>query len=276
MALLFNRRCVVIVDTVRVEGLRVSFKVVKTTKQEPNTCEVKIYNLSAATRGQLSKKAVPVVLSAGYASNAAVIFQGDSRTVDHLREGTEWITRVRCGDGERAYQWSRFSESFAPGTSVVTIIRAAAKALGVNTGNLEAELAKGSFRDSIQQFAHGYSAHGNAAREFDRLMRTTGFSWSIQNGSLQLLRDTTTATGQAILLTSDTGLIGSPEHNAPDKTGNPPLIKFKSLLQPRIRCGGIVQLQSVAVKGQFRCESIEHNGDTHGQEWYSSGEVRPY
>lgn len=252
-----------------------SFRVAKSTKREPNTCELKIYNLSATTRAGLQGVGVPVILSAGYPGNAAIIFQGQSRTIDHMREGVEWVTRVRCGDGERAYQWAHFAESFAPGTSVADVIRAAAKALGVNTGNLEEQLAAGGFRGGAVQFAHGYTAHGKAALELDGLMRSIGLSWSIQDGALQILRGTDPAPGRAVLLTPDTGLVGSPEHNAPDKKGKPPLIKFRSLLQPQIRCGGTVEIRSAAIRGQFRVESLDHSGDTASGEWYTSGEVQP-
>lgn len=275
MALLFNRSCVGIVDGLRVEGLRMAFKVAKSTKREPNTCELRIWNLAEQTRAKLQGKGVPVILSAGYKDNAAVLFQGDSRTIDHIRENADWITRVRCGDGERAYQWAHFSDSFAPGSSIADVIRGAAKALGVNTGNLDDELNKGNFRGALTSFAHGYTAHGKAALELDRLLRTCGFSWSIQDGALQLLRGDAPAPGQAVLLTPDTGLIGSPEHNAPDKKSKPPRVKFRSLLQPQIRCGGTVELRAAAVKGQFRVESIEHTGDTASTEWYTSGEGLP-
>lgn len=272
MAQLFDRSCVAIVGDLRVTGLRMAFKVKKTTKTEPNTCELRIYNLAEKTRSRLQSKAIPVVLSAGYQDNAAIIFQGDARTIDHVRDNADWITLVRCGDGERAYQWAHFSESFAPGTPVADVIRAAAQALGVNTGNLDAELAKGDFRGRLTEFAHGYTAHGKASQELDKLLRTCGFSWSVQDGALQLLRGDAAAPGRAVLLTPETGLVGSPEHNAPDKTNRPPRVKFRSLLQPSIRCGGAVELRAAGVKGQFRVEALEHGGDTHGGEWYTNAE----
>lgn len=275
MALLFDRSCVATVGDLRVDGLRMAFKVSKSTKREPNTCELRIWNLAAKTRAKLQGKGVSVILSAGYQDNAAIIFQGDSRTIDHLREGADWITRVRCGDGERAYQWAHFSESFAPGTSIADVVRAAAKALGVNVGNLDDELDKGKFRGALTAFAHGYTAHGKAALELDRLLRTCGLSWSIQDGALQLLRGDAAAPGKAVLLTPQTGLIGSPEHNTPDKKGKAPRVKFRSLLQPQIKCGGSVELRSDGVKGQFRVESLDHTGDTASTDWYTSGEGLP-
>jgi hypothetical protein len=280
----------VVVDSVRVassvtvngagqcsysDGLRVAFNVKKTTKHQPNTCELKIHNLSSATRAKLQGVGVPVTISAGYESNASIVFQGDSRTIDHVREGTDWVTRIRCGDGERAYQWSRISESFGPGASIADVIKSVAGSLGLNLGNLPAELAKGGFRGSLTQFAHGFTAHGKTVRELDRLLRTVGLSWSIQDGALQVLRGAEPAPGTAVLLTPETGLIGSPEHNAPDQKKHPPLLKFRSLLQPQIRCGGVVDIRSASVNGQFRVEALDTVGDTASTDWYSNGEAQP-
>jgi hypothetical protein len=116
----------------------------------------------------MAKAKAAVILTAGYPGNAAVIFQGDARTIDHVRDGAEWITHIQCGDGERAYQFARFAESFAPGTAIADVIRACARALAINTGNLDEVLAAGGFRGNLTQFAHGYTAHGKASAELDK------------------------------------------------------------------------------------------------------------
>jgi hypothetical protein len=279
--LLFQRVCSVQVGTVRVVhdkgiGPRIAFRVTKTLKKEPNTCEVKIYNLSQATRISMQSVAVPVILSAGYPDNEAVIFSGDARAVDHVREGPDWITRAKCGDGERVYSWSYASESFAPGTSVSIILQHLATTMGLRSGNLEAVIAAGNFRGGLTQFAHGYTLHGRASVELTTLLRTLGCTWSAQNGALQIQRGTSPVPGQFPLLSPDTGLVGSPEHAAPDRKNAVPLVKAKSLLQPSLVCGGAVAIQSQSIaQRQFRVESLEVTGDTASTDWYSTVEVRP-
>jgi hypothetical protein len=274
MAQLFKRVCSVIVDGLKVEGLRVQFSVKKTLTKNPNTLDLKITNLSERTRGAMAKAKAAVILTAGYPGNAAVIFQGDARTIDHLRDGAEWITHIQCGDGERAYQFARFAESFAPGTAIADVIRACARALGINTGNLDEVLGAGGFRGNLTQFAHGYTAHGKASAELDKLLKTAGLSWSIQNGALQLLKGDAPAKGQAVLLSPTTGLIGSPDHGTPDKKGKPSKLIVKSLLQPQIVCGGRIEVQSAAVKGQFRVEALEHSGDSTEGDWLTKIEAQ--
>jgi hypothetical protein len=271
--MLFDRRATVVVDGVRVEGLRIAFRVSKSLGKEPNTMDLTVTNLSASTRASIARTLAPVVLSAGYADSEAVIFRGDARTVIHTHEGVDWNTRVQCGDGERAYAFARMSESFAPGTSIVDVVRKCAAALGLNVGNLPDMLARGSFRGDLTQYAHGYTSHGRASAELDKVLRSAGFEWSIQDGALQVLKGTAPVQGDAVLLSPDSGMIGSPDHGTPAVKGGKPPIKVRSLLQPTIRCGGVVEVRSAGVQGQYRVAKVEHTGDTHGAEWYTTIEA---
>lgn len=272
--LLFGRRYSLTVGSTKITGLRVAFKVRKTLSKEPNTAEITVTNLAESTRRQLQGKAIPVVLSAGYVDNEAVIFTGDARFIDHVREGADWSTRIKCGDGERAYQFQRFKGSFAPGTPIADVIRACAASLSLNTGNLNDALAK-PFRGGRTTFRNGFSANGDAIDVLESLLKSAGFTVSIQNGALQILQGGAAVPTSAVLLSSSTGLVGSPELGTPEKKGQPPRVKAKSLLQPKIVCGGVVELQATGFKGQFRVETVEHSGDTDGGEWYTSLELKP-
>jgi len=271
---LFGRRYTLNVGGVQITKLRVAFKVKKTLTKEPNTAEIRVFNLAESTRRKLQGKGVSTVLSAGYEGNEAVIFSGDSRFIDHTREGPNWITKIRCGDGERAYQFQRFNASFGPGTSIADVIQASANALGLNTGNLNDALAL-PFKGGRTVFRNGFSANGDAVDVLEKLLRGAGFSLSVQNGALQVLQGGAAVPTSAVLLSPDTGLVGSPEMGSPEKKGATPRVKAKALLQARIRCGGVVELRSENFKGQFRVETVEHTGDTDGAEWYTETELKP-
>ena len=272
--LLFDRKFSLIIGDLKINALRITFRVKKTLSKEPNTAEIVVTNLAETSRRKIQGKGIPVVLSAGYVDNLAVIFSGDARFTDHGREGADWRTRIRCGDGERAYAFKRFQGSFAPGTSIADVIRAAASALSLNTGNLSDALSL-PFRGGRTVFRNGFSANGDAIDVLDNLLRGAGFTLSIQNGALQVLRGGSPVPSTAILLTPDTGLVGSPELGTPAKKGEAPRVKVRTLLQPKIRCGGVVELRAVGFKGQFRVETVEHSGDTDGREWYTDLELKP-
>jgi hypothetical protein len=274
MSDLFMRDWAVTIDSLRLTGLRVVFKATKNIGAEPNTLDLKVYNISRSHRAALGKKGVKVIVEAGYKGNVSVVFSGDARTVDHLRDGPDWVTHVQCGDGERAYVYSRVNLSFGPGISVADVVTQIAQATGLNPGNVKDRLA-GALPRNIKQFTQGFVASGKAARELSRVLRSLGMSWSIQDGAIQVLKDDRdTASNTAVLLNSQTGLVGSPDHGSPDKKGKSSVLKVRSLLQPKIKPGSKLKIESSSANGFYRCEKVEHNGDSAGQEWYTNAEAR--
>lgn len=274
---------------IAIEDLRVSFKVRKTSKKEPNTAEIQVYNLSEDTRASLQKKHIAVILEAGYAGALAQLYSGDSRYIDQVMEGPDWVTKIQCGTGERAFQYRRVNMSFSQGTRVVDVIARVAEALGFPVRGLE------NLESLTERFLTGYVSAGKVANELDHLLKSRGFEWSIQDGQLQILPVGGATADSAILLTPETGLIGSPEHGNPEKkipanqidpsaggfnlnatkvTG-PAVLKVKSLIQPGFRPGRIVEVRARGIQGQFRIQTVEHSGDTHGAEWFSSLECLP-
>jgi hypothetical protein len=265
------------VDGVRIAGLRIQFRVEKSIRQEPSTLDLRVFNFSAAHRAGMQKKGAKVILEAGYADGLEIVFSGDARTVDHVRDSTpEWVTHIQCGDGERAYLYSRINQSFGPGTSVKQILSAMAQAMGVDLGNSASKISAAQLRGGLAQFQHGYVASGKTAAEFSRLLKTAGLTWSIQDGALQVLAgDADYANTTVPLISQGSGMVGSPDHGTPDKKGQASILKVKSFLQPSIRPGMRVQIKSNTANGLYRVEKLSHQGDSAGPEWYTILETRP-
>jgi hypothetical protein len=291
-ALLWERKARLAIDSFLITDLRIQFKVKKTLKKEPNTCDIAVANLNESSRAQLQKKRFRIVLEAGYLDSIAQLFAGDSRYVDQVLDGATWLTKIQCGDGEKAYRYLRVAESFRPGTRVVDVINAVAQASGMKLVGHVAEL-----RAVTEQFLQGHVAFGKVATELDDLLTGRGFTWSIQDGQLQVLKVDGAVGEDAILLSPTTGLVGSPEHGNPEKqvpvsqvsgtaedvgftvsaknrTG-PAVLKAKSLLQPGFRPGRKVKIVSKGTNGIFRIQTVVHTGDTFGGEWYSDLECLP-
>lgn len=273
-AQLFRRVVDLVVGQTRVTQLRASFKVEKTLKKEPNTVDVRVWNLAPDTRARLQAKGTPVVIVAGYEGQQAQLFAGDSRTVDHSVEGADVVTRIQCGDGERAYRTTRFSESYGPGTQVVDVVRAVVEKLGINLGNALERVRQLDFRAGFREFPHGFADAGRAVDVLDDLMRSMGLTWSIQDGALQVLAPGEVLASQVISLSHRSGLVGSPIFGSPTEEFTAPLLKVRSLLRPEFKPGGRVAIDSQTIRGQFRIEKVAHEGDTHGEAWYSDLEVR--
>lgn len=268
---LFQRAWKVSVDGFATESLRVRFKVEKsTTIKDPNKLDLNITNLSKKSRDLMTAKGMAVILEAGYQGTRSVIFSGGSRICDHKHDAADWDTKIQCGDGERLYQFSRLSKSFGAGYSVADAIRAAADALAVNKGNLDAAL------DSLGRslaFDHGFACHGNAAMVFSDLLKSVGLVWSIQQGALLVSKKNAPAIQEVVVLSAATGLLGSPEHSPPNKERKQTTLTCRSLLNPKIRPGLVLRLDSLQVKGDFIPTKVEHMGDSHGQLWETKVEA---
>lgn len=290
----FDRLCEVQIGTTVVPfELDLTFKVVRTLKKEPNTAEVVIYNLRDATRGAISETADQTIqIKAGYrgrpsrsealaavdealgtgadaSSAAGVIFLGDVREVHNTYFPPDWETYVEGGDGERQTRTARVNRSFAPGTSVSKVIQTVAADFDVNLGNAaKRAIAAGSLEGAGREFLNGVTVSGSAHRELAALMKSAGLEMSVQNGVVQVLERGATLQDVSVVLTSDTGLVGSPE------VGDKGIVKFRALLNPDIVPGRQIELASRTLDGRFRAERCEYTGETRGQAWYVDVEAK--
>jgi len=250
-------------------GLRIVGKISKSNQKEPNTAEVTIYNLAPTTRSQLQQKGLRVLVEAGYReAGLARVFLGDSRSTDHKRNDADMVTLIKCGDGERAMRYARASGSFAAGSTVGQVVQLCADAMGLGLGNVGAQLP-----NLQRKLFNGWTVHGAAASELERVLRAVGYRYSVQDGQLQIL-----APGQSLatgvpLISPDTGLVGSPEMGSPEKAGKPAALKFRSLLRTDVRPGGRVHLRSERYNAIFALRKTVHTFDTMGGDWYTDMEA---
>lgn len=267
MTTLFERDWSIRVGSLELTRIDVTFSVTRTLKPEPNTAELGIYNLNPDHRSQVeSQVSVPVIIEAGYVgAGRSVIFHGDMRNAATEREGADRITRLESGDGERRRQRARISRSFRGGTSVETVLRELASALGVGIGNAVEAFRSATFSTGAAVFRERCVLSGGVAAELEQLCRSCGLEYSIQNGALQVLPRGRPLQGTAIVLNSDSGLIGSPKKERDDRQR--PLLTAVCMMIPDVNPGRLVQIQSEDVSGQFRIESTVHKGDTAGSDW---------
>lgn len=251
-------------------GLRLKFKITKTLKKEPNTSEIIVTNLNQNSRASLQVKGVRCLLEAGYKdTGVSKIFSGDVRTVDHIRNVADWDTTMKLGDGERAWVYARVYESFSPGVRIADVIKTAAKGMGIDMGNVNAAVAGIS-----AVFSQGFVIAGSASAAMTQLIETIGYTWSVQDNQIQILKPDQVLDLPVPEISQSSGLIGSPEMGTPTKKGKPALVKFKSLLIP-MKPGSKVKLISDRYNGYVRVEACTFSGDTGGGEWYTeiSGSV---
>lgn len=268
---IYGRRATVIVDTLRVSDLRVSFSVEKTIGSKPNKASIRVYNLGPSQRAELTRKGrVKAAIQAGYEGIEFGIFLGELDVVRHELSGPDVITTIEAADGAHAMQTSRVHRSFGPGTSVGSVLGAAAEALGVDPGNsLVAFAGRALGSSGLTSFGAGTVVSGNAARELDRLTQAAGLEWSIQDGRIQVVERGATVQADPRLLAPSSGLVGSPT------VGEEGKIKAKAALLPDLEPGRPVRIESAMVSGWYRIESVRYTGDTHGPDWHAEIEGKP-
>jgi hypothetical protein len=266
---------------------RVTFHVLQNDMQAPNTLIATIYNLKDETSYRIGGEFTNVTLQAGYeGSNYGTIFTGNVKWVERGKEkNTDKYTRVWAGDGDQAYNFTMCNRSLAAGTSAKDV-------MDYLTGQFsQSGVSKAGDIDHFvglvppQALSRGKVMFG-MARDYARdWAKTNGYSWSTQNGNLTLTPITGYRPGEAVVLSSTTGLIGMPRADLEGVTA-------ECLLNPFIRIGGLVQIAqsdintlttdqlglkygSIAIsaattaQGLYRVLVAEYEGDTRGQQWYT-------
>jgi hypothetical protein len=112
-----------------------------------------------------------------------------------------------------------------------------------------------------------------------------GYRWNIENGKFSVVKNTGYRPGEAVVLSSASGLVGTPE--AINDSG----LKVRSLLNPAIRIGRLIQIDQenithitmqrqgftgaevlsavpTTAQGFYRVLVSEFSGDSRGGAWY--------
>jgi hypothetical protein len=148
------------------------------------------------------------------------------------------------------------------------VIADVARSIGVGDGNLAKALANVALLSGATSFAQGTVVAGESMRELEGLLRSCGLTYSIQDGTLQFLTAGKALDGTAILLNSDTGLVGVPaiDHKK--------VLSFQTLMIPDLFPGRKVKLDAEEIKGYFVVQKAKYQGESRGLPWYIHCEAK--
>lgn len=167
------------------------------------TCELEVYNLTAAHRREIvaaPRRSTIVEIQAGYKEGRSLIFRGDKRKAIVRRDGTDYVLVMSAGDGEHALRTARVNRSFSGGAALPNVVQYIADAMGVGVGNAVEALRAATFDTGGADFGDGTVVAGFAASELTRLCNSARLTWSIQDGALQLIPLGGALAREAILL----------------------------------------------------------------------------
>lgn len=292
---LYDRKCTLLVvsgdEALDLSEMRIVFETKQEDEESPNNARIRVYNLSRETVARIQGEYTRVVLQAGY-QNASfgVIFDGTIKQFGVGKENpTTTYLDILAADGDLAYNFSTVNKSLAAGSTPEQRIKALIEAMGPQ-GVTEGELIIPSTGGVLPR---GKVLFGLARGALRSQVQNVGATWSIQNGKVNILPLTEYLPGEAVVLTSATGLIGRPQQTEGG-------IYARCLINPRIGIGGLVridnksinktfqqadfsipgaqlpynryagiqQLADVTADGLYRVYVAEYNGDTRGQPWW--------
>lgn len=258
--------------------LRIVFATRKGDAETPNSAEIRIYNLSAETCQRMRREFTRIVLQAGYRGNCGLIFDGSIRQARLGRDnGTDSWLDIVAADGDRAYNFATVNTTLAAGSTPADRVRVCQDALatkGTGTGHV-ADLGGATL-------PRGKVMYGMARTHLRETADSTASTWSIQDGKLQLIKKAGYLPGEAVVLTHETGLVGTPEQTNDG-------ITVRCLINPALRVGGRIRLDNRSIlaartdlraaatcpprldqDGFYRILKVEFSGDTRGNDWYAS------
>lgn len=285
--------------------LRVEFDIDKQLSNVANKASIKLTNLSSLSRLLYQQDNPDVIdsgymirLDAGYAGLSGytpivqTIYLGNVRTVTNERKGNSIVTTFECGEAEKQILLATFQKSYPAKTTYLRVLQDLVAAASIPVGTVI----------GIENFTfnQGFVVNGAVQDSLSKLLAKTNLEWSVQNGALNIKPITKYNNSEVVVLSNQTGPQPSTSNvtgaasgaitglkgqglSAPGLTGligvpsqNRGITQFESLLNPKVLPGGLVQIFSENIPGQyFQVRRAHFVGDSHGNKWSVAGEGTP-
>jgi hypothetical protein len=282
--------------------LHVTFTVRHLVIHTPSTLILRIYNLSEQTAGVLSALGVniqesnfgtsngQVVVKAGYSGNYGTIFTGGVRFVRKGRENpTDTYVDIYAATWDLPTNWGVVNITLKEGHAQTDIAKAAVKSMASDGYPVSMGTPPNALNGTVPvqpptASPRGRALYGNARDILRDLAAGHDNTWSFaEDGTLNFLPRTAYAPGDAVVLTSYTGMIGLPQ-----LTDNG--VKVRCLLNPVIKVGTRLQIDNKSIQqpapnlvlsakanifpsldadGFYKVLWVDHSGDNRGLNWYS-------
>jgi hypothetical protein len=287
-------------EGVKITDLRVVIQARRSHSKSPNDATVRIYNASPNTEALLQVPGTVIMMAAGYVGQVAVFFTGDVVRSDSTIEGPDRVTQVSLKDSVIALRDAKINLTFKPNSSALDAMRAVAGSFGLPV--------RENLQITDRVLPRGMAFNCRVRHAMDEICAFLGLEWSAQGSEIQIIKKGGVYSDQAVLLSSDTGLIGSPKPEAKtmtDKqaakkgikygqdgvrryTETDPSAKVKqrqmlevngynveALFNASIYPGALVQLSSVGIDDKFfRVEECTYAIDTHGNDFKVVAKLR--
>lgn len=274
-------------EAVDVSNLRIRFNVQRATVPTPEQADIIITNLSNATANKIVRdEYTEVVLQAGYDGSLETIFEGEivQRRGPARENPTDTYVNLLVKGGQRAHSYGIVNKTLSAGHTFRDQVDACLEALkpyGITAGHIS-DLG-------TVKMPRGRAMFGMVRNQLRAICSSVGATWWIEGKKLNILKSTETMPGNAVVINSETGMIGMPVQTIEG-------IEVKCLLNPKINLGSILKINeasiqkgkymldntnsylidqrplydsNIAADGLYEVRFLSHSGDTRGTDWYT-------
>lgn len=248
---LFGRRYRITVsdengDGIDVSELRCTFNIVKTIQMQPNMSEITIYNLNAQTENSIMTSGKRVTVEAGYeGTQFGLIFDGDILQILRGREnGTTFTLTITALDSDRAINFEIANYSIVRGQTARNIVEHIA-----NKAQNPIDLGSISDRLNGPKLTRGKVMFGKASDYLRQIAKTYELQHFTEDGKLNLIHLDDLPKDEIVELSTESGLIGTPEQSDYGVNG-------QCLLNPQIKLNSLIHIDNSLV----RAKRIDING----------------
>jgi Baseplate hub gp41 len=270
--------------TLNVSDLHCSFRVEKRPNKSANFASLVIYNLNEQTSdaifGQASKEGIGVTINAGYENgDYGQIFKGDVWQPLYDRENvTDYKLELVCLDGSSLLHgnYAKFSLGAGYKYSDLLIMMCKSSHTPIPIGTITSDLGTQQSTRGITYAGDPWTAIADIAKDNNALAH-------VLDGELHIQK-ITDPSGQEIVISPSTGLIGTPQQSDYG-------FSFRALLTPKIalthpwtlvKIDNSIIRQNKALPSESAGSYVSmldkdmsgivieatYIGDTRGQEWY--------
>jgi hypothetical protein len=262
-------------------ALRCKFSVKRSSNMTPNCADIRVYNLDQNTALLIKKQFTKVVMQGGYDSNFGVIFRGNIKQVILGRESaTDTFIDLNCGDGDLAYNYAIVNSTLAGGSSQASQFNQISQPMA----QLGVTPVQNQPAFSAAVLPRGKTMWGNSRDYLRNFAAQNGLTWSMQHEQIQFIQQKGYAPGISVVLTSKTGMIGTPQQTSIG-------VNVVCLMNPLINPGRTIKIDNASVQalkidlgnpndpvnlappltadGVYYVLVVEQSGDNRGIDWYS-------
>lgn len=272
---------------IKITDLQLTFDISKSVDntKKANSASIEVYNLSPQSLKMLETDFLACSFSVGYRGLPEA--DGTRKPIDLKRlvtgnvvefktakQGTDIVTQIIMGEGYTDLNHKYLTQTIPRGKTLKDVLEEIRKQMpgverGVFTGT-----------NINNQVIHGYPLTGTPRQMLNEIARTYRIEWRVDNKALYV-NDASgviyKGNASAYVLNEKSGLIDIPYYTSlegkkekSDKTKRDG-IQFTALLNPEIKPGEIIRVESKNVTGYYRVVDARYTGDYRGQFWYVEG-----